>query len=129
MEKREDWMTHFTSYVNESRANGGHESCASFVAGGVKAMTGEDHAIPGTPAEQLQWIRNEGYKTLDDYLATYSKKLAGPLFGQIGDIAVLADTSGKNALGLVIGADVVVLRDDGQLSDVPLSQAKRVYRL
>lgn len=116
--RRDDWRPRLISYLARTMASPfqyGRNDCALFVAGGVEAMTGVDHA--------RGW---RGYRSLAGGMAKLQEKgfadhvaLVASIFEECpvafareGDIAVLNESDGP-ALGIVQGEAVYVLRHEG----------------
>lgn len=134
MDRLPDWkprlIAWLTSIAGTPFAPGTHD-CALFVAGAIHAMTGEDPAAPfrgryTTVRGGLRVIRDAGFGDPVEMVASRLEEVA-PLMAQVGDIAVV-DTPEGPALGVVAGAEILVLGLDG-LGAVPLVEGKRAFKL
>ena len=109
----------------------GHSDCATFAAGAITAMTGEDlRKTLGvgdyrTLADGLRQLREIGYESHIDLAASLLPEIA-PQQAGVGDIAAV-DGDGGLALGVVVGEWIVVKTDRG-LGHVPLSAARRAWK-
>ena len=130
MTRYPDWRVRLHHYLEAETARAPVEeiNCASFAAGAVEAMTGENPLgeLAGMSAEDLfEWVSSQGYGSAEEALDARLVARENRNLAQIGDVAVL---KGNNfALGVVIGADVRVLTIDGTYGNVPLRMAKTVY--
>lgn len=127
-----DWQTRLASYLAEVRElpfSYGFHDCALFVAGAVKAMTGDDPARGWrgyrSHAAGIRKLRAAGY---EDHVAR-----AASLFAEVpvvdampGDIAVVATETGP-ALGIVQGRLIYLVTPEG-LGLRPRGDAQRVFR-
>lgn len=110
----------------------GKHDCALFAAGAVKAQTGKDPArgLRGrysTVSGAMKHLRKLGYTSLGDLAGAQFQEIP-PAFAQVGDIAVVHDDAATEALGVVQGERIYVLRPDG-LGLVPLMSARRAFRV
>lgn len=110
----------------------GRHDCALFAAGAVKAQTGKDPAcgLRGqyrTAAGAMKHLRKLGYTSLGDLIGAQFREVS-PAFAQVGDLAVVHDDMATEALGVVQGERIYVLRPDG-LGLVPLTEARRAFRV
>lgn len=125
-----DWHPRLVAWLTEVArlpfAYGSHD-CALFAAGAVAAMTGHDFAAPWrgrytTLRGGLRVLRAAGFA---DHVSLAQSVLPprAPAFAQPGDLAVIGDTPGDRALGVVQGPGVYVLSPSGALALVPRMQA------
>lgn len=129
----DDWQARLREYLRtvarEPFKIGKHD-CALFVAGAVKAMTGEDHmrGLRGyrTQAEGLRMIQAKGFIDHVDYVASLFDEVSPP-FAQVGDIAVVDGITG-DALGIVQGSNVYTIGAAG-LGVVPMTHIRRAFRV
>lgn len=134
MTRLSDWHSRLTAYLHEARARPfeyGRHDCATFAAGAIEAMTGDDLAATWrgryrTMLGGLRVLRKEGYgdhiALADRYFEEIPVALACP-----GDIAVVQGPDGK-ARGIVQGGAIYVLAPAG-LGLVPLLSAERAFRV
>lgn len=127
-----EWEARLSAYVvrvaREGFAPGRHD-CALFAAGAVEALTGVDPAAEwrgrydSVPAG-LQLIRAAGHA---DHIAAAAALLPAIPAAQVlpGDLAVVDGDGGEEALGVVQGALIYVLRPK-VLALLPLSAARRL---
>lgn len=108
----------------------GTTDCASFAAGAVMAMTGQDHRSwagqYATYAAGLRRVRGSGWLDHIDYVSAHFDAIPVAQ-AAMGDLAAVPGEDGL-ALGVVGGAEVFVLRPDG-LATVPLTAAKKAWRV
>lgn len=131
MKKKDDWLPRLTQYLDKAGTTR-HDSCATFAAGAVRAMTGRDllRGIGrGTPAEQLVAVRKMEYSSMVDFLEDHMALISNPATAQIGDIAILDDAHGRPAAGVVIGASIKAVAEDRTIGLAPLEAAKKVFRI
>lgn len=131
MTRYDDWRVKLNEYF--ALTDGGQPpeevNCAVYVSGAVKAMTGEDpleEVGRGTVVEQLRRIRALGYSDIEDYLS-HRHEEREPNFEQVGDIATVDSSWGDAGLGVVIGSEIKVLREDGSVGVIPIENARKVY--
>jgi hypothetical protein len=134
MDRRPDWkprLIEWLASIARTPFEVGKHDCALFVAGAINAMTGEDPAARfrgryTTVRGGLRVIRAEGFNDPVEMIANRLEEVA-PLMAQVGDIAVV-DTPEGPALGVVAGAEILVLGLDG-LGAVSLLEGKRAFKL
>ena len=129
-----DWRLRLVAYLEHcARAPfiEGEHDCALFLAGGVAAMTDKDYAAKyrgtyTTTKEGLKRLRADGFR---DHVALARHYLPDKpvAFANEGDGAVVPG-DGIDALGIVQGARIYVLRETG-LAHVPLTDAKLVLKV
>jgi hypothetical protein len=131
--KRDDWQNSLRDYlrgVARLPFQIGRHDCATFTAGAVHAMTRQDYmrGLRGyrTQEEGLRKVQAKGFTDHVDYVASIFDEVQ-PSFAQVGDIAVVAGTSG-DALGVVQGAHIYTIGATG-LGVVPLTMATRAFRV
>jgi hypothetical protein len=128
-----DWQTRLAAYLAEVRDVPfayGFNDCALFVAGAVKAMTGDD------PARGLRGYRTMagGQKKLKDagfadHVALAASLLPTiPLFEAMPGDVVAVKVEGGLALGIVQGRMIYLVTPEG-LGLVPRSEAVRAFRV
>lgn len=133
MRRLVDWRARLTAYLAQVSGKSfrpGRHDCALFVAGAVEAMTGVDHARGWRGYRSLA----TGQKKLEargfaDHIALIANILpeVSPIMAQVGDLAVV-ESDGDQALGIVQGAYVYVLRPDGA-GLVLLTDVTRAFRV
>lgn len=130
-----DWRPRLVAYLSaHARAafRPGVHDCALFVAGAVEAMTGTDLAAEWRGGYRSlsagrDQLRSAGFDSPAGLAAALFEAVP-PILAREGDIAVLRGDDGQDALGLVQGALIYVLRPDG-LGLVPLTEAVVAYRV
>lgn len=134
IKRKYEWETELHNYlcsVSRQEFKPGAFDCALFVAGAVKAMTGEN-LVPDIGAYKtikagIKKLKAAGYQDHIDIAAKYFEEIH-PAFLQAGDIAVV-DGETDNALGIVQGSAIYVLPPGGCVGVVPLTDAKRGFRI
>ena len=129
--KKPTWKQDLIDFVNSVASadlDYGTHDCALFVAGAVDVQTGSNFLAEwvgkySSRTEGLIQLRRLGF---DDHIAIIASELPEiPVaFGQEGDIAAIGD-----ALGIVHGAGVYVLRQPSGIGTVPLTDATRMFRV
>lgn len=135
MRKRTDWRKHLVAYVssiNRAEFKPGQHDCALFAAGAVKAMTGENLAKSWQGKYRSlkrgkELLKERGFEDHIALAASFFEEVPA-LMAQVGDIAVIEE-DGEQALGVVQGAYIWVVRAESGLGRVFLSQAKRAFRV
>lgn len=129
-----NWRSELAVYVEsvarEPFRYGSHD-CALFVAGAVKAMTGEDHAR-GWRGKYRSLKRAQvvlGQKGYADHVAMVADHLEEipPLMARVGDVAVLVSEGGF-VLSIVQGAHVWAVTPAG-IETRPLTDVVRAFRV
>jgi len=136
MIRHSDWRMRLTGYVAQAATQGfvpGQQDCALFAAGGIAAMTGTDLAAPYRDTYHslkggLAALQRAGHA---DHVALLASLLpeVPVAYGQVGDVAVLDGPDGLPALGLVQGDMIYVLLPATGLGLVPLTDARRMFRV
>lgn len=134
MNRLPDWNARLHAYIDavkRSPFDWRAHNCATFVAGAVKAMTG-DNIAKGyrfkTERGALSAMKREGFDNLADMAAS---KLPEIHISQarIGDVAAIpTDTPFGFVLGIVNGEMILALRPDG-MGLAPLLSATRAFRV
>lgn len=106
--------------------------CAMFAADWIAELTGSDPAAQwrgrySSLDEGRALLLSDGFATPAEVLAPILVKDAGWMQAQTGDVAVLIE-AGEEAMGLVGGGHIHVLRPLRGLGAVPLDRAVRIYR-
>jgi len=132
--RQQDRLKALRAYVQQAARmpfRPGHHDCALFAAGAVAAMTGRDYAADlrgqyRTIEDGKALLQEQGF---GDHVALAASLFAEipPLMAQIGDLAVVEE-DGEQALGVVQGACIYVLRLDG-LGTRPLTAATKAFRV
>lgn len=127
-----NWRARLTAYVMRSASTPfrpGQHDCALFAAGAVEAMTGIDPAADfrgtyRTLAEGRARMNELGH---GDHIEMAARMLpeVPPIMAQIGDLAVVEG----EALGVVQGPMIYVLRPRGGLGLVSLTAGERAFRV
>jgi hypothetical protein len=125
-----DWRQKLTEYLTEMshrRVSFGAWDCAIFAGGAAGAQMGVDYlkGWVGTYSDMtsgIEVLNRKGYADhIDLVRQTFSEVPVS--FAQEGDIAVVGD-----ALGVVQGSSIYVLRDEG-IGLVPLLSARTAFRV
>ena len=106
--------------------------CAMFAADWIAELTGTDPAAQWrgqyrTLEEGRALLLADGFASPAEVLASILLPDAGWMQAQAGDVAVLIE-AGEEAMGLVGGGHIHVLRPLRGLGAVPLNRAVRIYR-
>lgn len=135
MKRYSFWRTALTDYVQSVAGEPfepGKHDCALFVAGAIKAMTGEDLAAAyrgkySTITRGKRKLRKDGF---DDHVA-----MAASLFEEVavshamvGDVASI-EVDGGAALGIVQGDRVYFVSPQGGIGTASLLEAQRAFRV
>jgi len=130
--KYDDWEARLHDYLQSVQRRGfdpATHHCGIFAADAVLAMTGTDHAAKWRGKSMkagMTAIRKAGFADHVALLASVLEEVP-VAFGHIGDVAVIETPEG-DALGIVQGAQITVLRPEG-LGLVGLLAAKRMFRV
>lgn len=131
MERRPDWLQRLDRYLVETLDlpfEWGREDCATWAAGAVEAMTGEDFAAYwrgkyATKAEGLAVLRAAGFRSHFDLAAARLEEI--PVgHAQTGDVLALEG----DTLGIMQGRYAYAKADRGWTL-VPLEMAQRAFRV
>ena len=132
--RRTDWLKRLSAYIDAVRRtkfDHGHNDCATFSAGAVAAMTGDDPAAAYrgryvSVGEGLALLRAEG---TDDHIqrAVELFPMRHPSEAQTGDLAIVSVPDGL-ALGVVVGARVFLVGLTG-LYTVDLLDARKILKV
>lgn len=106
--------------------------CAMFAADWIVELTGSDPAVPwrgryNSLDEGRALLARDGFASPAEVLASILVKNAGWMQAQTGDVAVLIEAD-EEAMGIVGGGHIHVLRPMRGLGAVPLDRAIRIYR-
>ena len=138
-----DWEPRLVAYLASTAGQPfqpGALDCALFVAGALQAMTSVDHASPWRGRYKSlkagrSALKKAGYAdhvalvaSLTDADGELLFKEFPPAFAHKGDIAVVAGSEGMDALGIVQGEGIYVLKPEG-LAVVRRSEMKRAFRV
>lgn len=123
---RQQMLDAYLAKVRRRKFRPGSHDCGLFVAGWVKALTGEDYGKRWrgryrSMAGLAEIMAEEGYASHVDYVASLFEEIP-PALAQTGDLAVVAG----EALGVVASDRVFVLRPDG-LGHVSRLQTERAF--
>jgi hypothetical protein len=135
IKRHRTWRADLCAYLDRvSRVSfrPGNHDCALFAAGAVKAMTGVDLSQKyvgeyRSISEGMALIRAEGFESLASLVA-HSFEEVPPLMASVGDLALVEGEDGQEALGVVQGPSIYVLRLDG-IGRVPLEHGVRAWRV
>ncbi|WP_132314284.1 DUF6950 family protein [Martelella mediterranea] len=131
-----DWRPRlfaFTAGLKTLSFAWGHDDCAvALAAGAIEAMTGTDPAEPyrgryDDEDSARSLLAEMGHSGLDD-LARSMLPETHISMARVGDIAFLKEGSEVGALGIVIGARILVLRPAGT-GTVPLLTAQTAFKV
>lgn len=133
--KKIGWETKLITYlhkVTEKKFRPGELDCILFSAGAVKAITGTDYAKPfkgkyKTIDDGLALLKDLGFNSHVDYVASLLPELPSVLHAQRGDVAIVKDMNGNDAIGIVQSDHVYLMTLNG-LTLVPLLDATRAFR-
>jgi hypothetical protein len=136
MTRLSDWHSRLHAYIAEVRDlpfRWGEQDCTTFVAGAVAAMTGR---FPGaelrgytTYAEGLERLHAAGYIDHIDLAASLFDEVRNKAMANVGDIAAVDSGDGTLALGIVGGANILLVSPERGLWFCDRSAAKRVFRV
>lgn len=134
--KLQGWEGKLIEYLRSVGSQGfrpGQLDCGLFFGGAALAMTGEDIAAPlrgkyRTIEAAYALLSEMGFADHIEYVASLYEELPSPLLAQRGDCAVVTDTDGNPALGVVQGENVYVMTLQG-LSLTKLETAIRAFRV
>lgn len=124
---RQDLMF-FVQSVASSEIDFGTHDCALFVAGAVDVQTGSNFLGEwvgkySSATEGLLQLNRLGFADHVEIIAANLSEVP-VAFGQEGDVAAVGD-----ALGIVQGAGIYVLRQPRGIGLVPLTDATRMFRV
>lgn len=132
------WLTAYHAAIEEIRRTpfswDAHECATGLAARVVQAITGHDIAAPyrGRYNDAISAhgvVRDAGFATLADLVASILPEYGHPSEAHIGDIAAIADeTPFGHALGVVNGDRIIVLTESG-LGSVDRAKASRAFRV
>jgi hypothetical protein len=136
--RRRDWRARLKQYLDTVKdaplSYGEHDCGIGLAACAIEAMTGTDVAAQwrgryDSAASALRMLRKDGFESIED-LGRKMLPAVHPSEGQIGDIALIEgdEDSGIDALGVVIGERITVLKANG-MGSVDLLSAKVVFRV
>lgn len=135
IKRHRSWRTDLCAYlerVSRISFRPGRHDCALFAAGAVRAMTGADLAqkyagryrsIP----EGMALIETDGFDSLASLVGQRFEEIP-PLMASVGDLALVVGEGGQEALGVVQGPSIYVLRMDG-IGRVPLELGIKGFRV
>jgi len=132
MTTRERLLRQFLDARRAEPFRPGRNDCALFAADWIAALTGTDPAAPWrgwyeTLDEGRALLAEDGFASPAEVLHPILLRDAGWMQAQAGDVAVLIE-AGEEAMGLVGGGHIHVLRPRRGLGAVPLDRAIRIYR-
>lgn len=137
LKRFEDWPARLARALAEAArrpfAWGSHD-CALFAAGVVQALTGTDPAAElrgryETAAGAARALGSGGLAATAEALAcAHGMEAIPPLMAQRGDV-VLFETEGRDALGVVDLNGRIAAAGEAGLVVLPLSHAKRAWRV
>ncbi|MFD1914108.1 DUF6950 family protein [Halodurantibacterium flavum] len=131
-----DWQARLTAFVMACRTEElvpGRFDCMLFAAGAVMAVTGVDLAAPwrrrySTFRGGQRILRRAGHADhvalLDAHLPVIHPSRAVP-----GDLAAVPGTDGLPAIGVIQGAAIFVLGEEGGLALAPLLSARSAWKV
>lgn len=133
-----DWRARFDAECDRIRltpfAWGAHD-CGPGLAGNLTlAITGVDAAAKyrgryTTMTGALRVLRNSGFETLGDLVASILPEHDHPSMARVGDVvAIRSDSAFGHALGVVNGERVFVLTERG-IGTVDRSEAVRAFKV
>lgn len=130
----DDWEPRLIGYVMPRMSDGfawGRNDCALFAAGAVQAMTGVDlaHGYRGYRSLEggLRRLKARGFEDHIALAASLLEEVPASLAHR-GDVAVVQGDPGQ-ALGIVQGEAVYVLRPYGGVGLVPVTEVLRAFRV
>lgn len=125
-----DYQSRLSEYISGERFKVREPStinCAAFTAGAVEAMTGHNPIsqwIKEDAAASMAAMKVDGYRSMKQFLDAHYEKI-GYQFAQVGDVALID----RKAMGVVVGAFIAAIGEDGRLVNVMLGDNTEVYRL
>lgn len=132
------WLAAYHTAIEEIRRTPfsweAHECATGLAARVVEAITGQDIAAPyrgrySDAVTALGVVRQAGFATLADLVASILPEYGHPSEAHIGDIAAIADdTPFGCALGIVNGDRIIVLTESG-IGSVDRAKAWRAFRV
>ncbi len=130
-----DWRVRLYAALEGHRGHAfqwGSHDCALLAADAVLAMTGVDLAAPfrGRYATLIGARRAMHAAGYDDQVAIAAAQFREihPAYAQVGDLAVVPNDDGWEALGVVTGPVIQVFARDG-LAAWPLDRATRAFKV
>lgn len=136
MMRSETWHADLAEYIVSVGARPfawGTHDCATFAAGAVQAMTGEDFVKPYQGKYRslrggLGLLKRKGFATHADLAASLFEEIH-PSLARVGDLAAVpVDDAALIALGVTQGERIFVLRPTG-IGTVDLLSATRAFRI
>lgn len=132
MTDRETILRRFLEEARAVQFRPGRRDCALFAADWIAALTGVDPAARWrgryrTMDEGRALLKADGYASPAEVGASMLVEGAGWMQARTGDVAVLIE-EGNEAMGIVGGCHIHVLRPRRGLDVVPLDRAVRIYR-
>lgn len=132
MTDRAHLLRHFLDARRMATFRPGRNDCALFAADWIKTLTGHDPAAPWrglyrSLKEGCDLLANDGFASPAEVLHPILVPGAGWMQAQTGDVAVLIEAD-EEAMGIVGGGHIHVLRPLRGLGAVPLDRAVRIYR-
>ena len=138
MNRSDTWHADLAAYIVSVGAKPfvwGEHDCATFAAGAVMAMTGEDFAKPYRGKYKslrggLGMLKRKGFANHADLAASLFEEIH-PSLARVGDLAAVpADGATLIALGIVQGERIFVLRPGSVgMGTVDLLSATRAFRI
>lgn len=135
--RSEEWRKKLGQYVVGLRGEPyafGRQDCWLFVAGGIEAMTGEDHAKPHrgrykTARGALRIMRRAGAADMAEFAGLFLEEIEAPVFAQIGDVMAIPTKDAFGfSLGILNGERVLVVTPNG-IDTRDRSEATRAFRV
>jgi hypothetical protein len=143
LKRYEDWPTRLDAFIRRSQPRSfawGENDCCLFACDAVLEMTGVDLAdgLRGNYKAALAARRLikkfAGVDTLGD-LADLIARRKGirevpPAFAQRGDVVLLTDAFGREAIGIIgLSGDEILAPGEQSLAQLPISAATRAWRI
>lgn len=135
MKRNSNWRSQLIEYIDRARQHPfeyGEQDCALFVAQAIEVMTGVDlfSDLKGEYAsleEGIEKLKVSGFTDHIDMVSKIFDEHRNKANTQMGDIAII-DTPQGQALGIVGGAEIFVMREKG-LGTMPLMSATRTFKV
>ena len=139
MKRREGWPSLLAAAILSARGKPfgyggaqGAQDCLSFVAECHSAMCGsspftEAAGLYTTEYGAAKCLKDRGFDSLESLVSSALPEIAPP-FAQRGDV-VSFEVDGEIGLGVVLGERAVLVVDPEGVTERPVSQARKAWRI